>query len=152
MVSRSSFVVLALAGSAASFGGCREAPAPAPAPAASALSKLAASPAATPSASAAQSNPETERLEARRQLYESVDALLRASELDKVRRLLDEDTARYGDDLASEWHDLEQSYRLIVDCMEHPSPQLRVRAEAFARVSQAALLKPRLLAACGAKR
>jgi hypothetical protein len=93
-------------------------------------------------------DPEVARLEARRQLYESVDALLQASELEKARKLLDEDVERYGDDLAPQWHDLEQSYRLMADCLEHPSAKLRVRAEAFVLVSQAVGLKGRILAAC----
>lgn len=93
-------------------------------------------------------SPELERLDARRQLYESVDALVQAGELEKSRKLLDEDQARYGDDLAPEWHDLEQSYRLIADCLERPTPQLRVRAEAFVLVSQAGSLKQRVLDAC----
>ena len=99
--------------------------------------------------SPAPSSPETARLDARRQLYESVDALVQASEFEKARRLLDEDDQRYGDDLAPEWHDLEQSYRLIADCLEKPSPKLRVRAQSFTLVSQAVALKPRILAACG---
>jgi hypothetical protein len=94
-------------------------------------------------------SPEAERLEARRQLYENVDALVQASEFEKARRLLDEDQARYGDDLAPPWHDLEQSYRLIADCLEHPSAKLRARARAFALVSEAVSVKPRILRACG---
>lgn len=97
-------------------------------------------------------SPEVARLDARRQLYESVDALVQASEFEKARKLLDEDQERYGDDLAPEWRDLEQSYRLIADCLERPTPKLRVRAESFALVSQALSLRPRILAACGAAR
>jgi hypothetical protein len=93
-------------------------------------------------------SPEVARLDARRQLYESVDALVQASEFEKARKLLDEDQERYGDDLAPEWRDLEQSYRLIADCLEHPTPKLRVRAESFVLVSQALSLRPRILAAC----
>jgi hypothetical protein len=101
---------------------------------------------APPSAS-----PETARLDARRQLYESVDALVQAAEFEKARKLLDEDQDRYGDDLAPQWRDLEQSYRLIADCLEHPTPKLRVRAEAFLLVTEAASLKPRISAACSSK-
>ena len=127
--------------------------APAPAASVTAVATASASAAAAPSetatsAAAASANPETARLEARRQLYEAVDALIQGSELEQARKLLDEDDQRYGDDLAPEWHDLEQSYRLMADCLEHPSPKLRVRAEAFVLVSQAASLKPRILAAC----
>jgi len=99
----------------------------------------------------ADPSPETERLNARRQLYESVDALLQASEFEKARRLLDEDQDRYGDDLEPQWRDLEQSYRLIADCLEHPTPKLRLRAQAFLSVSEALSLKPRIAAACGSK-
>jgi hypothetical protein len=53
--------------------------------------------------------------------------------------------------LAPEWRDLEQSYRLMADCLEHPTPTLRVRAQSFVLVSQALSLKPRILAACGGK-
>ncbi|MES1188891.1 MAG: hypothetical protein ABUL60_34060 [Myxococcales bacterium] len=95
-------------------------------------------------------SPEVARLDARRQLYESVDALVQASEFEKARKLLDEDQERYGDDLAPEWRDLEQSYRLIADCLEHPTPKLLVRAEAFVLVSQAVSLRPRIMAACRA--
>jgi hypothetical protein len=102
---------------------------------------------ATP-ASLVSASPELLRLEARRQLYESVDALVQASEFEKARKLLDEDQERYGDDLAPEWRDLEQSYRLIADCLEHPTPKLSVRAASFVLVSQASSLKPRILAAC----
>ena len=104
------------------------------------------------SPSPAPRSPELERLEARRQLYESVDALVQAGELEKSRALLDEDQARYGDDLAPEWHDLEQSYRLIADCLERPTPALRVRAEAFVVVSQAVSLRQRVLEACKKRR
>jgi hypothetical protein len=97
---------------------------------------------------AAAPDPETARLDARRQLYESVDALIQASELEKARKLLDEDVERYGNDLAPQWHDLEQSYRLMADCLEHPSAKLRLRAEAFVLVSQAVGLKSRILKAC----
>lgn len=117
----------------------------------SAVSKVA--PQITPSAaSVVSASPEVARLDARRQLYESVDALVQASEFEKARKLLDEDQDRYGDDLAPEWRDLEQSYRLMADCLERPTPKLRVRAEAFVLVSQALSLKPRILAACGARR
>jgi hypothetical protein len=120
--------------------------------AASVAAKL-AEPLTSPSLpSVVSASPEVARLDARRQLYESVDALVQASEFEKARKLLDEDQDRYGDDLAPEWHDLEQSYRLMADCLERPTPKLRVRAEAFVLVSQALSLKPRIRAACGAKR
>lgn len=117
--------------------------------AASVAAKLAVPLASPSAASVLSASPEVARLDARRQLYESVDALVQASEFEKARRLLDEDQERYGDDLAPEWRDLEQSYRLIADCLERPTPKLRVRAEAFALVSQALSLRPRILAACG---
>lgn len=113
----------------------------------------ASAPLATPSVAAMVSaSPEVARLDARRQLYESVDALVQASEFEKARKLLDEDQDQYGDDLAPEWRDLEQSYRLMADCLERPTPKLRVRAQAFVLVSQALSLKPRILAACGQNR
>jgi hypothetical protein len=120
---------------------------------ASAASAASAATARAPVASASvasvlSASPEVARLDARRQLYESVDALVQASEFEKARKLLDEDQDRYGDDLAPEWRDLEQSYRLMADCLERPTPKLRVRAEAFVLVSQALSLKPRILAAC----
>jgi hypothetical protein len=110
----------------------------------------AAPPTSVASAAVADSarSPEAERLEARRQLYESVDALVQASEFEQARKLLDEDQARFGDDLAPPWHDLEQSYRMIADCLERPTPQLRVRARAFAQVSEAVSLKQQILKAC----
>ena len=52
---------------------------------------------------------------------------------------------------APEWRDLEQSYRLMADCLEHPTPKLRVRAQAFVLVSQASSLKARILGACSSK-
>lgn len=97
-------------------------------------------------------SPEVARLDARRQLYESVDALVQASEFEKARQLLDEDQDRYGDDLAPQWRDLEQSYRLIADCLERPTAQLRVRAQAFVLVSQASSLRRRILEACAPSR
>ena len=81
-------------------------------------------------------------------LYETVDALIQAAEFERARRLLDEEQERHGDDVASEWHDLEQGYRLIADCLERPSPKLRARAESFLLVSEAAGLGPKLRAAC----
>jgi hypothetical protein len=104
--------------------------------------------AATPTTAA---SPEAVRLDARRQLYETVDALVQASEFERARRLLDEDVARYADDVDSDWRDLERSYRLLSDCLERPTAKARARAEAFALVSQATSLKPRLLAACGVR-
>jgi hypothetical protein len=133
------------------------APAPAPAALAAAMTVPARLPlpasraAASAAPIVAETSPEVARLDARRQLYESVDALVQASEFEKARRLLDEDQDRYGDDLAPEWRDLEQSYRLMADCLEHPTARQRVRAEAFVLVSQALSLKPRILAACTGK-
>ena len=126
-------------------------PAPTAAPTASVQRPQRLRPVATTPPINAATNPEVARLDARRQLYESVDALVQASEFEKARKLLDEDQERYGDDLAPEWRDLEQSYRLMADCLEHPTPKLRVRAQAFALVSQASSLKPRILAACSSK-
>lgn len=91
-------------------------------------------------------------LDARRQLYESVDSLLETANYEAARRLLDEDAERHADDRAPAWQDLEQSYRLIADCLEHPSDRLRVRARAFALVSEAQGIKPRLLATCDPRR
>jgi hypothetical protein len=83
-------------------------------------------------------------------LYETVDALLQASDFERARELLDEDQARYGEDSAPEWRELEQSYRLIADCLERPSdPKPRIRAQALAQVSEAFALAPRIRAACG---
>ena len=121
----------------------------APVPAPLALPASTAAVVVAPSASA--TSPEVARLDARRQLYESVDALVQASEFEKARKLLDEDQDRYGDDLAPEWRDLEQSYRLLADCLQHPTPKLRIRAQAFVLVSQALSLKPRILSACDSK-
>jgi hypothetical protein len=156
IVNRSLFVAALALGAVAVLGavyGRLTAAAPTSAPLASDVParRLPAAPSTferqTPT-SLVSASPELLRLEARRQLYESVDALVQASEFDKARKLLDEDQERYGDDLAPEWRDLEQSYRLIADCLERPTPKLRVRAEAFVLVSQASALKPRIVAAC----
>ena len=88
------------------------------------------------------------RLDVRRQLYELVDALVQAGEFERARTLLDEDVERYGDEFAPEWHDLAQSYRLMADCLEHPSTAVRERAESFARVSRAIGLKSLVLSDC----
>jgi hypothetical protein len=117
--------------------------APSTAPRASEPSAVADAPTPMPSR-----NPESERLAARRLLYETVDAFVQTGEFEKARRLLDEDQEQHGEDLAPEWRDLEQSYRLIADCLERPNPRQSARAQAFAQVSQAAALKSRLLAAC----
>lgn len=150
----------ALAGAAVVYGQLAApapevAPAPQVAPASRAAALSPSQPASAPVSALTQvvsASPEVARLDARRQLYESVDALVQASEFEKARKLLDEDQERYGDDLAPEWRDLEQSYRLIADCLERPTPKLRVRAESFALVSQALSLRPRILAACRAVR
>jgi hypothetical protein len=152
-----SVVALALAlGALAALGAVYSnltvaAPGPEPAPEAAVMAVPAKLPVPASSATAAATSPEVARLDARRQLYESVDALVQASEFEKARKLLDEDQDRYGDDLAPEWRDLEQSYRLMADCLEHPTAKQRVRAEAFVLVSQALSLKPRILAACDSK-
>jgi hypothetical protein len=124
------------------------APTPVPSVHVPATSLAPAPPEAAAVTQAVSASPEIARLDARRQLYESVDALVQASEFERARKLLDEDQERYGDDLAPEWRDLEQSYRLIADCLERPTPRLRVRAESFVLVSQALSLRPRILAAC----
>jgi hypothetical protein len=144
----SAVALVALAALGALYSGLDLAAPPAPATLPM-RTPLRASAAAAPIAAAA--SPEVARLDARRQLYESVDALVQASEFEKARKLLDEDQDRYGDDLAPEWRDLEQSYRLIADCLERPTPNLRVRAQAFVLVSHALSLKPRILAACSSK-
>jgi hypothetical protein len=91
---------------------------------------------------------ETARLEERRVLYETVDALLQASEFARARKLLDDEQARAGTDAAPEWRDLEQGYRLLADCLERPGPEPRARAEAFLFVSEAHAIADKLRAAC----
>jgi hypothetical protein len=94
-------------------------------------------------------SPEHERLEQRRVLYETVDSLVHAADFERARKLLDEDQARYGEDSAPEWRDLETSYRLIADCLEQPhSAKPRLRAQAFVQVTEARVLVPKVLAAC----
>ena len=127
----------------------------APAPLPSALVS-AASVVSAPSASrvpTAAKSPEQERLEQRRVLYETVDSLVHAADFERARKLLDEDQARYGEDSAPEWRDLETSYRLIADCLERPhSAKPRLRARAFVHVTEARALVPKVLAACGSGR
>jgi hypothetical protein len=95
-------------------------------------------------------SPELERLQARRVLYETVDALIEAADFARARQLLDDDQARYGDDLAPPWRDLEQGYRLIADCLERPlDPKPRMRAGAFVQISEPSGLVPRIRVACG---
>ena len=124
----------------------------APAPAAPPLVFSASSASATgPAPPAVTLSPETARLEQRRVLYETVDALLQASEFERARKLLDEEQQRHGDDAAQPWRDLEQGYRLIADCLEHPSSKHRARGEAFLLVNEAVALGPKLRAACAHK-
>lgn len=95
-------------------------------------------------------SPELERLQARRVLYETVDALIEAADFARARQLLDDDQARYGDDLAPPWRDLEQGYRLIADCLERPlDPKPRRRAGAFVQISEPSGLVPKIRVACG---
>lgn len=103
-----------------------------------------------PSQAGSSKSPEQDRLEQRRVLYETVDSLVHAADFERARKLLDEDQARYGEDSAPEWRDLETSYRLIADCLEWPqSAKPRLRARAFVRVTEARALLPKVLAACG---
>jgi hypothetical protein len=80
-------------------------------------------------------------------LYETVDGLLQVGELERARRLLDDDRERYGDD-SKAWFDLAQGYRLLADCLEHSDGRLRGTAEAFLRTNEAPALHPRLRLAC----
>jgi hypothetical protein len=91
---------------------------------------------------------ETTRLEERRVLYETVDALLQASDFARARKLLDDEQARAGPDVAPEWRDLEQGYRLLADCLERPGAKPRARAEAFLLVSEAHAISDKLRASC----
>jgi hypothetical protein len=91
---------------------------------------------------------ETARLEERRVLYETVDALLQASEFARARKLLDDEQARAGTDVAPEWRELEQGYRLLADCLERPGTKPRARAEAFLLVSEAHAVSDKLRGAC----
>ncbi|RYZ05338.1 MAG: hypothetical protein EOO73_20150 [Myxococcales bacterium] len=158
MVNRILLIVLALGGVAAGAMLLREPERATPsAPTAAAKVSASARPVATASllslpasVTTLHGSPEGARLASRRELYESVDALVQASEFEKARRLLDDDQARFGDDTAGPWRDFEQSYRIIADCLEHPTAQLRSRAQAFVLVSEAQVLKSRILTACGA--
>lgn len=148
MVNRLPLLLLALGASLAAAAVLHEDPRGGPSTsleisAPSASASIAAGPAS------ASASVELEQLASRRELYESVDALVQASEFEKARRLLDDDQARFGDDLPSQWRDLAQSYRLMADCLEHPTAHLRSRARAFVVVSEAQGLKPRVLSACG---
>lgn len=93
-------------------------------------------------------SPETTRLEQRRLLYETVDALLQASEFERARKLLDEDQERDADELAPEASDLAQGYRLIADCLERPNAMHHTRGQAFLLVNEATTLNAKLRAAC----
>jgi hypothetical protein len=126
-------------------------------PPASASSEAASQPAPSarriPRAPSAAKSPEQERLEQRRVLYETVDALVHAADFQRARLLLDEDQARHGQDSAPEWRDLETSYRLIADCLEQPrNTNARLRARAFVNVTEARVLVPKVLAACSSGR
>ncbi len=127
--------------------------APAPlssAPASASVPAAATSVASVLRAPSAANSPEQERLEQRRVLYETVDSLVHAADFERARTLLDEDQARYGEDSAPEWRDLETSYRLIADCLERPQRATpRLRAQAFVKVTEARSLVPKVLAACG---
>jgi hypothetical protein len=92
--------------------------------------------------------PEVQLLSARRELYESVDALVQASQFEQARQLLDSAQSRFSDDSSPEWRDVEQSYRIIADCLERPNARLRARAGAFVQVSEARGLAPRIRSAC----
>ncbi len=118
------------------------------APAAPAVARALPTPSVEAAPSALAPSPETQRLEERRVLYETVDALVQASDFERARRLLDQDQERYGDDSAPEWRDLEQGYRLMADCLEHPSAKHRARGEAFLLVSEARAISAKLRAAC----
>lgn len=125
----------------------------APAPSASPLLGSAQSPmrsSSSPAERATPPSPELERLQARRVLYETVDALIEAADFARARQLLDDDQALYGDDLAAPWRDLEQGYRLIADCLERPlDPKPRMRARAFVQISEPSGLVPKIRVACG---
>ena len=147
-------VLSVVAGSAAvytRFAAALAAPAAPTAPSAQSgvAPPLRALPSAIEAGAGAPPNPELERLEHRRRLYETVESLIDGSEFDLARQWLDEGLARYGEDAAPEWRDLEQSYRLMADCLQNPGdPQPRIRARAFLRVSEARPLIPKLSAAC----
>lgn len=131
-------------------GNAESMPAPrAPAPASSALPSSAL--VAAVSTSALVRSPETTRLEQRRVLYETVDSLLQASEFERARRLLDEEQERHGDEVAPEWRDLGQGYRLMADCLEKPNAKHRARGEAFLLVNEAQAITAKLRAACAGK-
>ena len=91
---------------------------------------------------------ETERLDQRRELYASVDSLVQGGEFEQARMLLSDDTKRHGSDAAPEWRDLDESYRLVADCLEHPSITLRERAESFVSVSRAISVRSMVVSAC----
>jgi hypothetical protein len=156
MLNRTLIIALGLAGIAMSalLYGSRVAPRSAVAAAPSAPSATAPSPAPQPRTTPtdvttlAAIAPEVQLLSARRELYESVDALVQASQFEEARQLLDSTPSRFPDDSSSEWRDVEQSYRLIADCLERPNARLRARANAFVQVSEARGLAPRIRSAC----
>lgn len=142
--------VVALGAAYARFSSASAEAAPAVPPIAAAPATSVASALSAPSAAR---SPEQERLEQRRVLYETVDSLVHAADFERARKLLDEDQARYGEDSAPEWRDLETSYRLIADCLEQPhSAKSRMRAQAFVQVTEARVLVPKVLAACQSAR
>jgi hypothetical protein len=118
------------------------------APAAAAAASIQRATPAVADPAALSASAETARLEERRLLYETVDALVQASEFEKARKLLDEEQARTSSDAAPEWRDLEQGYRLMADCLERPSPKHRARGEAFLLVTEAHAISEKLRAAC----
>lgn len=107
-------------------------------------------PSVAASSSTSVKSSEQERLEQRRWHYEMVDSLLIGNEIERARQYLDEGAARYGEDSAAEWRDLDSGYRLIADCLEQPdNAKHRVRARAFVGVTEARGLVPKIQAACG---
>lgn len=160
MVNRSLLVACVISGLALVVGvfSLHE-PRPALEPAASAVhSQAIPAPAVVPpsrasggtSVPASTKSSEQERLEQRRWHYEMVDSLLIGNEIERARQYLDEGAARYGEDSAAEWRDLDSGYRLIADCLEQPNDaKHRVRARAFVGVTEAPGLVPKIQAACG---
>lgn len=142
--------VMALSGAYARFSSASDGPGASASY--EAASPPAPSPINLPRAPSGAKSPEQERLEQRRVLYETVDALVHAADFQRARQLLDEDQARHGQDSAPEWRDLETSYRLIADCLEQPlTSKARLRAQAFVQVTEARALVPKILAACSGR-
>ncbi len=90
--------------------------------------------------------PEREATAAQHAELHAIESAIEARDFPRARQLLDEHRRRPASEI--EWEDQWDGFEAVLDCIEHPGPASRQRAERFVDENRASPLRRRVRRAC----